>query len=65
MAWSILLLLVAALFAAGFIWPGIWFFAAGVFVFWLLAMVVWGGRGPDGRRRRTTLEEQRPRHRVE
>jgi hypothetical protein len=65
MAWSILLILVAVLFAVGFIWPGIWFFAAGVFVIWVIAMIVGGGRGRGRDGRRSSVEGERPRHRVE
>jgi hypothetical protein len=63
MAWSIMLIVVAVLFAAGFIWPGLWFFALAVFVLWLVGMVVWGVSGRRGSR--TTVEGERPRHRVE
>lgn len=66
MAWSILLILVALLFAVGFIWPGLWFAAGAVFVFWAVAMVFWGvGSRRGSGAGRTTVEGERPRHRVE
>ena len=66
MAWSILLLLVALLFAVGFIWPGLWFVAGAVFLFWVIAMIVWGlGNRRGAGSGSTTVEGERPRHRVE
>ncbi len=62
MAWSILLIIVAVLFAVGFLWPALWFAAAAVFIVWAISMVFWGASGRRGRR---TVEGERPRHRVE
>lgn len=66
MVWTLMLIAIAILFAAGFLWPGLWFFAIGVFVVWLAGMVIWGVYGRDGGDDGgMALESQRPRHRVE
>jgi uncharacterized membrane protein len=65
---SVLLILVVALFAVGFLWPVMWFAAIALLVVWIGAMVSWGvsrrGRSSTTAGSRT-LEDERPRHRVE
>ena len=56
MVWSVMLIVIAVLFAVGFLWPALWFVAIGVFIAWLASMLVWGASRGDS---------QRPRHRVE
>ena len=65
MVWSILLLVVAVLFAVGFLWPPMWFVAIGVFIVWLASMLIWGASRRRGSEPGSTLDDQRPRHRVE
>jgi hypothetical protein len=62
MVWSVMLIVIAVLFAVGFLWPALWFVAIGVFIVWLASMVIWGANRRGGS---TTIDSERPRHRVE
>lgn len=54
---SVLLIVVLALFAVGFLWPVLWFPAIGLMLVWLVALFFWnGGRRSD----ETTTEDPRP-----
>ncbi len=64
MAWSLMLIVMAILFAVGFVWPALWLVAIGVFIVWLISILVWGAsRRPGGPA--STIEGERPRHRIE
>ena len=65
MVWSIMLIVIAVLFAVGFLWPALWFVAIGVFIAWLISMLIWGASRGRGDEPASTIESQRPRHRVE
>ena len=59
---SILLILIVALFAVGFLWPVLWFPAIALLVLWIAAMIFWGA---SGRRGDKSVEGERPTHRIE
>ena len=65
MVWSVMLIVIAVLFAVGFLWPAMWFVAIGVFFLWLISMLVWGATRRGGSEPGSTIESERPRHRVE
>lgn len=65
MVWSIMLIVIAVLFAVGFLRPALWFVAIGVFIVWLISMLAWGVSRGRGDEPASTIESQRPRHRVE
>ena len=65
MVWTVMLIVIAVLFAIGFLWPALWFVAIGVFIVWLASMLVWGASQRGGVEPPGTIEGRRPRHRVE
>ncbi len=61
MAWSLMLIVMAILFAVGFVWPALWLVAI---VAWLISILVWGAsRRPGGPA--SIVEGERPRARIE